>query len=247
MAKYAFLIFAAIAVVLYWIYFGLARPAVYAERPPVVPVPHRYDKPGEPIRTIHLLAVYFVPKNKEPVGETRWKNYLLKSLEELKRFHAAEFMGASAIDYAVYPEPIRGEKENLSYDTNDTSYGNPEGLRRVAQETEHRLLSSNGDLYDGRYIDDRADYRVLYILYEGVGASGSEDVALLSRKFLTEAEYESVRSTLFAHEFYHTLGIPDGYDLKTSVPFESDIMGLGRGSSLSDTYLSKETLVHLGL
>lgn len=53
--------------------------------------------------------------------------------------------------------------------------------------------------------------------------------------------------SIFAHEFYHTLGVPDGYSHESGVAETSDLMGLGRLRPLANTYLDKETLAAMGL
>lgn len=53
--------------------------------------------------------------------------------------------------------------------------------------------------------------------------------------------------SIMAHEFYHTIGLPDKYSLKDGVANSADIMGLGRFKLIENTYLSKELLAGLGL
>ena len=98
-----------------------------------------------------------------------------------------------------------------------------------------------------RLVGNEGVYCVIVIIYEGIGASGSENVALLSRIFLTDSQYSATAATLLAHEFYHTLGLPDAYDIITAVPFSQDIMGLGRFKPIEKTYLDKDNLIQLGL
>lgn len=70
---------------------------------------------------------------------------------------------------------------------------------------------------------------------------------LLSRTFLTDPEYRAFSASLLAHEFFHTLGIADGYLQDTGTPTSADIMGLGRFRPIEKTYLQRETLRALGL
>lgn len=71
---------------------------------------------------------------------------------------------------------------------------------------------------------------------------------LLSRLFLTGEEYADFAATLFTHEFYHTLGIPDAYkNFPKDTPISQDIMGLGRQKPLDKTFISRSTLKELGL
>lgn len=70
---------------------------------------------------------------------------------------------------------------------------------------------------------------------------------LLSRLFLTDQQYADFGATLFAHEFYHTLGIPDAYEnFPKDKPVSQDIMGLGRERPINKTYISRSTLKDLG-
>jgi M6 family metalloprotease-like protein len=103
------------------------------------------------------------------------------------------------------------------------------------------------------------------ILYEGVGSTAtiikkddkSNNLALLSEGslpaflasnyYLTGESYQDYGKTIFAHEFGHTLGLPDSYDLVSNIPSSDDIMGSGRYRPLSITYLSLEAKEKLGL
>lgn len=69
---------------------------------------------------------------------------------------------------------------------------------------------------------------------------------LVNRDFLSEA-FAPAGVTILAHEFYHTIGVPDGYDEESAVAETSDIMGLGRFKPLEKTYLKEDTLRQLGL
>ncbi len=247
MIKYTILIFIFITVTLSLIYFKIGQPTIYLESKFSIPSPHLYNDTKQSIKKIHLVAVYFVPKNKQPVSEMLWKNSLEEVIAKLRLFHAVAFRDRSKISYSIYPRVVIGEKDNLIYDTNVTDQGNPEALRNVQAELETRLLTKGGDLYDISVMGDEKDYTALYILYEGVGAAGASKTALLNRKFLTEIEYQSIGSTLFAHEFYHTLDIPDQYQITDNVSTSNDIMGLGRFQPLEYTFLDNETLAKLGL
>lgn len=70
---------------------------------------------------------------------------------------------------------------------------------------------------------------------------------LINRVFLSELEYQSTGPSIFAHEFYHTLGIPDEYKEYKAIPTSEDIMGLGRFRPIEKTYIDKDTLKKLGL
>lgn len=56
-----------------------------------------------------------------------------------------------------------------------------------------------------------------------------------------------------AHELYHTIGAPDGYEIlrknggSRSISTTQDIMGFGRDRSFESTFLSKEILKEFGL
>lgn len=80
------------------------------------------------------------------------------------------------------------------------------------------------------------------------GVKSVEGFFLLSRLFLTDEEYADFASTLFTHEFYHTLGIPDAYkNFPKDTPTSQDIMGLGRQRPLDKTFIERGTLKELGL
>lgn len=70
---------------------------------------------------------------------------------------------------------------------------------------------------------------------------------LLSRTFLADPEYRAFGASLLAHEFYHTIGIPDAYDQNTGKAESADIMGLGRYRPIEKTYMRREVARALGL
>ncbi len=76
---------------------------------------------------------------------------------------------------------------------------------------------------------------------------------LLNREYMTQTQNADIGTTLLIHEFYHTLGVPDGYKeeekngVLTALSTSNDIMGLGRTRPIGSTYLSKEVLNGLGL
>ncbi len=70
---------------------------------------------------------------------------------------------------------------------------------------------------------------------------------LLNRDFLTNEKYRSYGATLMYHEFAHTLGLPDGYDVLTNAVWTSDIMGGGRYDPIGTAYLDQKSLHGLGI
>ncbi len=248
MMKYAIVAILAIAGAVAWMYFGIGSSDIYREPALSAGAVHKFNDPSSPIQKIRIAAVYFVPKNKALGAAAEWRTMLERNLERLREFHALQFRGRSEVVYDIYPAPVVGENENLFYDTEVTQYGNPEGLRSVARELEARIFAAGGDLYRADFAPSSSgEYRVLYILYEGVGAAGSENVAFIARRFLSDPQYSGVAATLFAHEFYHTLGIPDGYETEHATPTSPDIMGLGREAPIDRAYIESATLRAMGL
>lgn len=245
MIKYLFLVLLVIAGVLAWMSFGFTVSSVKAEPPFAAPSPHYYQNSSEPIQNIVVGAVYFVPKNKEKNKLVNWRKILEEHLGKLQDFHRIQFQNFSSIQFEIYSEPLIGLKENSAYDTDVTQYGNPAALVNISEEIDNSLLSARDDLF-WRDFAGRKGYKVLYILYEGVGASGTKGKALLSRQFLTDPQYADLGSSFFSHEFYHTLGIPDAYG-EDSHAYSADLMGLGRFLPLENAYLDRLTLKELGL
>lgn len=239
-----FSVFLSLAIVSFWV----GVPAIHREESPSFGVPHRFDNPGASIARIRMSAFYFVPKNKVARKIDNWQEILDMSLRQLQHFHTFQFHGRSTLEFRIFPVEIMGHRHSVDYDTDATAHGNPEGLRRVAAEIEERVFQEGGDLYRAQFAKRTEDfYDVSLILYEGVGASGSDNVAFVSRVFLTDPQYAETGVTTVAHEFYHTLGIPDAYDLATAIPTAPDLMGSGRDVPLRRAYLSWDTLSRLGL
>lgn len=230
------------------IYFFIGVPTIYREQQLAIHVPHYYDHPAQSIGTIRVSAFYFVPQNRVSTALLNWREILEENLQKLQAFHRVQFQGLSVLEYTIYPKPVIGLQDSISYDTDNTAHGNPEALRRVAKEIEERMVNPSGDLYHPDFSphENRA-YQVILIMYKGVGAAGSENVAFVSQSFLAEAAYRAYGASIMGHEFYHTLGIPDGYELETARPTSEDIMGSGRLLPIEKTYIQREMLKHLGL
>lgn len=244
MAKYYALVFFVVVLTVGWIFTGLGDKFPYQETPAGLVIPHAYDDPEVAIRDIHITAYYFVSANKAVnAGDTSWKEPLTHALDSLVRFHELQFAGSSHITYSIHPTPIIGSQPNTFYDTDDTDHGNPHALIAIADEIMQANIAPQ---------TPEGTYPVMYIIYDGVGASGMRVdrsyAALLNRRFLTDPAYVDIRETLVAHEFYHTIGIPDGYVLSTGTSTVPDLMGLGRSvRPLKYNYLDRESLRHMGL
>lgn len=80
-----------------------------------------------------------------------------------------------------------------------------------------------------------------------------DSLLLLNRDYITKTQNSDTGTTVLAHEFYHTLGIPDGYeaggenDMLANISVSNDIMGIGRTRSIDKAYISNEVLKKMGL
>ena len=249
MRKYLFGVLLSMFGVLAAIYFFVGVPKVYETAPLPSSIPHLFGDVKQPIGKVDIAAFYFVPKDKTELQVENWFEVIDKNLQKLQAFHRFQFLGKSEIEYRIYPEPIIGFQESRAYDTEQTEHGNPEALSRIALELEGRVP-------DIARAPEGA-YRVIVIIYEGVGDAGSDNVALLGRAFLTNEEYSLFAATFLAHEFYHTLGIPDGYiasakvfpdGQQTSIEIltSGDLMARIR-IPIEYTYLQRDTLRTMGL
>lgn len=204
-----------------------------------VPAPHAYGDPEAKIGKIGLKVFYAVPKNEVHGIPKDWQKQIERVLGEVANFHSAQFHQLSKLSSEVYPEPVILENDNGFYDTSDTNYGNPEGLRRIVPELERRfpvfLKPTEGS------------FSIIAVVYEGVGAAGAPNAMILSRDFLSDPDYLSVSSALFYHEFGHSLGLQEKYDLATNQPFSNDIMGRGRLRPLTTGYIDPASINEMGL
>ncbi len=220
MKRYLILVFILISVALGFVVFNVGVSPVHKSIT-------TNDTIEVPFKSVAIAAFYFVPKDREDRISPQWKQDIESGLKQLQEFHTVQFSGQSNIVYSIYKEPVIGVLDGLDYDTENTARGNPSALRRVAIELENRFPLQDNEL------------RV--IIYEGVGASSSENVAFLSSTFLFQDSYKnSYGPTFLAHEFYHTLGIHNNYDNITGIASSNDIMGLGRFRQLKHTYLEYE-------
>lgn len=219
--------------------------------PPAIvffPQPHVYGNSAEPIADIHVMAVYFVPRDMMPIPDETWRGLLEREFSRLQKFHDVQFRGFSRITYAVHPNPVVGREAHAVYDVDVLRHNDQHVLRPVVEELSAVL---------GLELNAGPPYKVLLVLYEGAGAGGSNHMLLISRSFFERYDTRDVAGTFLAHEFYHALGVPDGYRIVPKVfPDGSevdaelvqtrDIMGRVR-IALDETYLSPTTLTAMGL
>ncbi len=198
-----------------------------------------YKKPEISVAKIKLKVFYVVPKDKTNSIYANFYSVTEKALKEAVDFHRSQFRKYSELTYDIYPEPLFMSEDSLFYNTENTNHGNPEGLRNIIPEIERTktdFLKHNKD-----------EFLVIGVIYEGVGASGAEEAFLLSRTFLSEDQYQPIASTFLYHEFGHSLGLPDQYDLETGVPYSNDIMGGGREKPIDINYIDKDLLKEMGV
>ncbi|OGZ00387.1 MAG: hypothetical protein A2945_03510 [Candidatus Liptonbacteria bacterium RIFCSPLOWO2_01_FULL_52_25] len=241
---------------------------------------HVYKNPEQSIAKMKILAFYAVPRNKTGHLESNWKNQLQAALDDAVKFHALQLKGTSELTYSIFQEPVVLEKDDIFYDTEVTAAGNPRALVNVAEEIGRRVFEDGGDLYRPEFAtDDPAEYRVMGIVYEGVGAAGGiiyespletpEEIAeeigvpretvyiveieaidafflVNRREYLAEEKLQLYGSSIFYHEFGHTLGLPDEYDAEDKI-FSQDIMGGGRSKPFSRAYISRDFLRGMGV
>ncbi len=240
MLKYYALVFLSVILTLGWISGLLGDKQPYREERATATNIHAYDDARSSIKEILLTVYYFVPANKiDDAADTSWKAPMMQALENIKLFHDMQFGGRSHFSYVIHPTAVVGKQTNMFYDSTDTTRGNPHAIESISEELkdiEHVSSTQSGI------------YHVIYIVYDGVGASGMSHAALINRRFLTDSSYDYVRESLIAHEFYHSLGIPDGYDQSTGTSTTPDLMGLGRTTrDLKSNFLEHDTLAHLGI
>lgn len=213
-------------------------PALFQKRAGDYKIPtrkiHYYNNNNKSLGDINIKVFYFVPSDRIKDSENwNFKEVLLKNLEEIKSFHQLQFEGLSNLNYEIFPEPIIGLKETFFYDGQDTRFGNPHALEIILNELKNKFSQ---------------DHSIFIIVYEGVGAGGSEvlTAGIIARGYFTQESQKELASAVLYHEFAHTLGLPDAYDHEKNIPYSNDIMGAGRNKPLKITYLSDEVKEKMG-
>lgn len=199
---------------------------------------HYYNNESKSLGDINVKVFYFVPSDEvKNIDSWNFKEVLSQNLEEIKSFHKLQFEGLSNLNYEIYPEPIIGLKETSFYDGSDTGFGNPHALQTILEELLRR----------SKEVGIRGDSTFI-IVYEGVGAGGSEELAasIIASGYFVKESQKDLASSILYHEFAHTLGLPDAYDHEKNIPFSNDIMGAGRNKPLKITYLSQEVKEKMG-
>jgi hypothetical protein len=217
-----------------------------------------YDKENISIELIHITVFYFVPKDALTKKDDTWKDVTKKHLDNLVNFHTVQFEGDSKITYDFSPEIVIGEKNTKEYEATST-VTDSDVLIPIKEELTRRALTQGGDLYSThkQKPKDITTRNVYLVIFEGSGAAGNGDFALVSRSYLTDESYKEEGSTFLAHEFYHTLGLLDNYttsqfvfkdgeQIPVSILTKKDIMGQVN-IPLSSTYIDIETLKKMGL
>lgn len=222
---------------------------------------HLYGNPDAPIENISLLVLYFVPKDRAERAINNWEEVIEPHLKELQEFHNLQLSGKSKISYEFYPEIIVGEKKGGEYEIKILNHSDPEAIIPVTEEISRRVLSSVGDLYLNNLNQEKdmsgGARQVYLVVFEGEGGAGNGDTSLISRAYLTDNGYKPFGTTFLAHEFYHTLGLPDNYQqsfyvygdsqkIPISVLASEDIMGRVR-IPIRNSYIDRETLKKMGI
>lgn len=197
---------------------------------------HFYGDSTKKLSKTSLQVFYFVPNNKKDKIFEDWFPSIEQAIREVSDFHRRQFSGFSVLSFEIYPQPVIGQKDNFFYDGifedgQKTNYGNPGALFKVVQEIKNRNLAAE---------QKPGEYRVLAIVYEGVGASGSQEQSLLvARAYLTQEKLKDFGPSIFEHELMHAFGVPDFYEAE-------DIMGKGRYKPLRSTYISDDIKNKMG-
>lgn len=199
--------------------------------------PHAYRDPNQNISVIDLKIFYVVPKNL--LVAPNWKSQIESTLGEISDFHSVQFHNTSKINIEIYPKPIILSQDDVYYDSNDTSLGNPNGLRHIVPELETNYAQFL-KVPNGHFLSEA-------IIYEGVGLAGSDGAMILSRTYLEKSEYSTAKASLFYHEFAHTFGLPDRFDLQSNNPDSDGVMGQGRYKPIETNYIEPDFLKDLGL
>lgn len=219
--------------------------------------PYLYDTPSVSIKDIHLTVFYFVPKDKLGSKAENWQTFAEEHIKKLVDFHTTEFLGRSKITYSFFPEVIIGDKTTKDYEV-PRDDEDPDALIPIKKEIIDKVFTKGGSLYAVEpQISSPGIRNVYLIVFEGDGGSAREDYALVGRAYLTDKLYGETGSTYLAHEFYHTLLLPDHYKKSAyvyddgkgttiSLIIDKDIMGRV-DVPLSYTYISRDTLKKMGI
>lgn len=216
--------------------------------------PHLYDATSTSIGKIKLTVFYFIPKDTLSKKQDSWKEITEPHLKKLIEFHNLQLRGRSEITYEFSPTVIIGNKNSKEYESL-FEHDDHQSLVPVEEEIRSRVFEPTGDLYIVK-TEDASVYQVYLVIFEGNGAAGNDRFSLISRSYLTDPMYKEDSSTFLAHEFYHTLGLPDNYktaayvykdnqQTNVSILTKKDIMGQVN-IPLQYSYIDGETLKHLG-
>ncbi len=219
--------------------------------------PHIYDDTRESIKNIHITIFYFVPKNMVAKKIDNWTLVTEGAFKELSTFHSTQFLNTSTITYSFFPKVIIGTQTSQVYEPT-VNEDSPDALTLIEAEIKERVYSKEGDLYDASFLTTRGNTKELsIILFEGEGGAGKKAYGLVSRSYLTDKEFSMYGSTILAHEFYHTLGVPDNYQKSMYVydNAQQKVISLIKNGNimgridrpLVESYLDKETLIKMGL
>lgn len=220
--------------------------------------PHMYENASSSLQKINITIFYFVPKDVVHKKITNWKELALHHVKDLQEFHNKQFLGTSEILYSFYPNEVIGLETTSEYESL-FEQSDRDALTPIKEELSRRFLFPTGDLYvkENKDIHNPSNRNVYLVILEGKGAAGNGDFALISRHYLTEKAYEETGTTFLAHEFYHTLGIPDNYQtasyvfrdgkqVPVSLVTQKDIMGQVN-IPIVHTYIETNTLKKMGL
>lgn len=224
----------ALSAIIYFRKTPLAEEKIVKEAPPI----HYFGDSNISLAKINLKVFYFIPEDRQGLINNSWQNLIEPAVKSADIFHKIQFFDRSKINYEIYPTPVIGFKKAIDYDTEDTNRGNPRALENIFQELNERVLFSK---------IEKDEFLAIYIIYQGVGASGAKNASLLSFDYLADKNYEISKNSLFYHEFAHALGMPDHYDLESGIDNSFDILGFGKNKPLENAFIGISVKKEMGL
>src|SRR3989338_1971870 len=211
-----------------------------------LPKLHYYDNPNVSLERVHIQAFYLVPRKSLNGYTLSWKEDFTGALEELKKFYESQFGNSSELTFSLLDIPVVAPNEFVD--------SLPTGLRRatlvdlepIDKFIADNITKSSAPFYRKAFVDiPNNAYAVKVIFVEGVSAVGSEGMLLLSRNYITDPAIGYGTSVL-AHEFGHTLGMPDLYDYETYEEYSDDLMGSGRYRIINYVYFGDDIKIRMG-
>jgi len=202
--------------------------------------------PNTQINKIHIISLFFVPKDIDTSIKNEWQTNMEKVDSKIKSFFEKQFAYNIEVTYKSVSQPIKGNLNISEY--------TPTTLVQEAKEQTNSLVVGNSHNIWMIYLVRDSEYKK-NIIGGNLGGLTSLQAATQFEFWLDNDMINSTGLEGSAHEFAHALGIPHPWELPSNTTHDpnygnvsGDLMGYSNsGLNLDNLYIRDDVKKEMGL